>query len=110
MRVYRAEIDGKGPYTVDWPRKHDLHGAHTDIAHLGMGYIIGDDREDFYEWYSACPTIDDLKVWFEGFWYDLLDWGFSIVEVEVDDMDYAPEGLPQVAYHKDSVITKRAVM
>ena len=119
--IYRLERDngepvGFGPYNGDCDlnvidRLHDAHDFDDD----GRPNV----REDFHsqggikfselmEMYCACPTLDYLLWWFEGFVDELLDAGFNVVEYVVQDCLEGASG-KQVMFHPDKIVSARVI-
>lgn len=103
MLVYRFENDrGFGPYTSrgccgpeQFALQSELCEAHCDSYHPPIwegvrGFKSGD-------MFCGCPSLDSLKVWFDGFVERLFEAGYSICCYEVPESDVR-YGRNQVAF------------
>lgn len=107
MRVYRYERNGRGPYTVNQepsiqdPRLNRIWIEHEDDEHPIAWGMFGDHIPE--DNVIACPSIRELKTWFEGWHGTLVRCGFKIRVYEVDDR-YIKHGRSgkQVGFHPDS--------
>lgn len=101
-KVYRIEVDGQGLFTA-YARRYlsgealsvrgDIVLAHRNLSYRPSAWCDFDDftpLEDF----CACESIKALKVWFEGFWDELLHHEeFQIVEYTARKIKKSKSGL-----------------
>lgn len=80
MSVWRVEgEDEKGPYRTDWSGQHALGDAHNLNPHYPAASGGG----------CGFTSPEDLFLWFDGFWPDLMEYGFRIVRVLANGVDPA---------------------
>jgi len=87
IRAYRVEhMDGQGPYsppldTEDdglWKLAKKLGKAHNSSRPMPPGSGFRSEGEGK----CACKDLKQLRKWFEGFWGDLRELGYMLVEIE----------------------------
>lgn len=96
LQFPNCDLIGAGPYR-EWIRKHVTRGqaqilsemadAHATSERPSLAHDLPAEYEDYSSdgWYCGCPTLQSLKDWFEGYWDDLIDMGFSVTKVYIED-------------------------
>lgn len=62
----------------------------------------------------ACPTLEDLREWFQGFWSEIRNAGYELWEIEGPEVIKSyyvdrPEGIPQVLVAADDLKHRRLI-
>lgn len=101
MVVYRIEhpSDHLGPYATNVGKQsRRLLGRALCDAHIHtrptpvrdeLDHFFGKDGED---WFFACPNLETLQEWFNGFWTELIECGFIIVEYKTQHYKLGASG------------------
>jgi hypothetical protein len=113
MIVYRIEKDGTGPYGyLSHSQWFELNIAHRDVEnHPSFGVdLYGVDGLTDDSLITGCPTLNELLVWFDNWIGFLLDEGFQVYAIEVDDWGVKwGKSKKQVFFNENAIKSKTTI-
>lgn len=121
-KIYRYELNQLGPYAFDnedyfkkdmnffLDFRNRLFDAHSKLRSDRHPCIRVDVDADVLSksLYCACETLEQLNAWFDGFKDDLLLLGFTLVEIEVNEIVKTKSGL-QCLFNPKNILAKKVL-
>ena len=121
IKIYRLEYkNGKGPYqyhehshAFEEDPLYSMWNEHTTKAfhvppRLDFEKPVYDGKRINQAFVFGCDTIETLHQWFQGWITKLFNFGFQLIEYELEIKDVIfGKSKNQVAFKKDNAIKKR---